>query len=212
MEEGAPPPWLINMQRYGPPPSYPNLKIPGLNAPIPQGSQFGFHPGGWGKPPVDEYGNPLYGDVFGVYDQYGGTTGRVRAAQIAPCVCMATLVTSTPLFQDLGDLPEEPWGELQEQEEEVEMEVESEEEPSEDEDEEEGGGSEGEEEEAAGEASSASLAAGLATPDTLDLRKGQKRLVDCSMAVGSEAVSDLFFSMLQRLGNPRNPQGLIQGP
>jgi len=35
MPEGAPPPWLINMQRYGPPPSYPNLKIPGLNAPIP---------------------------------------------------------------------------------------------------------------------------------------------------------------------------------
>jgi hypothetical protein len=33
----APPPWLINMQRYGPPPSYPSLKIPGLNAPIPYG-------------------------------------------------------------------------------------------------------------------------------------------------------------------------------
>jgi splicing factor 3B subunit 2 len=32
---GAPPPWLINMQRFGPPPSFPNLKIPGLNAPIP---------------------------------------------------------------------------------------------------------------------------------------------------------------------------------
>ncbi len=32
-----PPPWLLNMQRYGPPPSYPNLKIPGLNAPIPEG-------------------------------------------------------------------------------------------------------------------------------------------------------------------------------
>ena len=31
-----PPPWLIAMQRYGPPPSYPNLKIPGLNAPIPE--------------------------------------------------------------------------------------------------------------------------------------------------------------------------------
>ena len=30
-----PPPWLIAMQRYGPPPSYPNLKVPGLNAPIP---------------------------------------------------------------------------------------------------------------------------------------------------------------------------------
>jgi len=33
---GAPPPWLINMQRYGPPPSYPNMKIPGLNCPIPE--------------------------------------------------------------------------------------------------------------------------------------------------------------------------------
>jgi splicing factor 3B subunit 2 len=41
----APPPWLINMQRYGPPPSYPNLKIPGLNAPIPNGAQWGYHPG-----------------------------------------------------------------------------------------------------------------------------------------------------------------------
>jgi len=31
-----PPPWLIAMQRYGPPPSYPTLKIPGLTAPIPE--------------------------------------------------------------------------------------------------------------------------------------------------------------------------------
>merc|ERR1719269_129672 len=62
MGENEPPPWLINMQRYGPPPSYPNLKIPGLNAPIPPGAEYGYHPGGWGKPPVDEFGNPLYGD------------------------------------------------------------------------------------------------------------------------------------------------------
>ena len=62
----APPPWLINMQRFGPPPSYPLLKIPGLNAPIPEGAQWGYHPGGWGKPPVDELNRPLYGDVFGV--------------------------------------------------------------------------------------------------------------------------------------------------
>ena len=27
MAEGSPPPWLINMQRYGPPPSYPELKV-----------------------------------------------------------------------------------------------------------------------------------------------------------------------------------------
>lgn len=54
------------MQRYGPPPSYPNLKVAGLNAPIPEGCAFGYHAGGWGKPPVDEYGKPLYGDVFGL--------------------------------------------------------------------------------------------------------------------------------------------------
>ncbi|SCZ96418.1 BZ3500_MvSof-1268-A1-R1_Chr8-2g10180 [Microbotryum saponariae] len=65
----APPPWLISMQRYGPPPSYPNLRIPGLNAPIPEGAAWGFHPGGWGKPPLDEFGRPLYGDIYGVLDQ-----------------------------------------------------------------------------------------------------------------------------------------------
>lgn len=60
--ENEPPPWLLNMQRYGPPPSYPGLRIPGLNAPLPNPNcQYGFHPGGWGKPPVDAYGRPLYG-------------------------------------------------------------------------------------------------------------------------------------------------------
>lgn len=64
---GAPPPWLINQQRFGPPPSYAALKIPGLNAPPPPGGAWGFHPGGYGKPPVDEYNRPLYGgDIFGV--------------------------------------------------------------------------------------------------------------------------------------------------
>jgi len=62
----APPPWLIAMQRYGPPPSYPNMRIRGLNAPIPEGAQWGFHPGGWGRPPLDEYQRPLYGDPFGL--------------------------------------------------------------------------------------------------------------------------------------------------
>ena len=67
MPPGAPPPWLINQQRCGPPPSYPNLKIPGLNAPPPPGAQWGFHPGGYGKPPVDEFNRPLYGgDIFGI--------------------------------------------------------------------------------------------------------------------------------------------------
>lgn len=30
-----------------------------------QNCTFGYHAGGWGKPPVDEMGKPLYGDVFG---------------------------------------------------------------------------------------------------------------------------------------------------
>ncbi len=60
-----PPPWLINMQRFGPPPGYPGLKIPGLNVPIPRSAKFGYHVGGWGKPPVDMNGRPIYGDVFG---------------------------------------------------------------------------------------------------------------------------------------------------
>lgn len=59
--ENSPPPWLINMQRYGPPPSYPNLKIPGLNAPLPMGCSYGYHLNGWGKPPVDQLGRPLFG-------------------------------------------------------------------------------------------------------------------------------------------------------
>lgn len=65
-----PPPWLINMQRFGPPPGYPALKIPGLNAPIPAGASFGLQPGGWGRPPVDPMGQPIYGDVFGEGREY----------------------------------------------------------------------------------------------------------------------------------------------
>ncbi|KAL3805817.1 hypothetical protein HJC23_007778 [Cyclotella cryptica] len=64
--EFSPPPWLINMQRFGPPPSYPNIRIPGLNAPLPAGASYGYHVGGWGKPPIDAFGRPLYGgDPFG---------------------------------------------------------------------------------------------------------------------------------------------------
>lgn len=60
--DASPPPWLINMQRYGPPPSYPEMKIPGLNAPLPNDQcQYGYHAGGWGKPAVDPYNRPLYG-------------------------------------------------------------------------------------------------------------------------------------------------------
>ncbi|KAJ5189789.1 hypothetical protein N7472_008803 [Penicillium cf. griseofulvum] len=41
--------------------------VPGLNAPPPPGASWGYHPGGYGKPPVDEHNRPLFGgDIFGV--------------------------------------------------------------------------------------------------------------------------------------------------
>jgi len=61
----SPPPWLQNMQRFGPPPSYPSLKISGVNCPIPEGARWGFNEGEWGQAPLDAYGRPLYGDVYG---------------------------------------------------------------------------------------------------------------------------------------------------
>ena len=107
---GAPPPWLINQQRFGPPPSYPALRIPGLNAPPPPGGSWGFHPGGYGKPPVDEFNKPLYGgDIFGVLQPQHNN--------------------------NLGEPVEKiPWGELQEPEEESEEEESEEEEEEETED------------------------------------------------------------------------------
>ncbi|KAI0202670.1 hypothetical protein F4808DRAFT_420965 [Astrocystis sublimbata] len=112
---GAPPPWLINQQRFGPPPSYPSLRIPGLNAPIPPGAQWGFNPGCYGKPPVDDYNRPLFGgDIFGI----------MQPNQAAPHA-------GEPIERTL-------WGELQEAEEESEEEEEDDE--DEDEDDEDGTG------------------------------------------------------------------------
>lgn len=96
--DNAPPPWLINMQRYGPPPSYPNLKVPGLNAPLPSPDcLYGYHPGGWGKPPVDAYGRPLYGG--NPFDP-PGTGTKKESNEI-------TLVTN-----DGKMLQKRPWGSL----------------------------------------------------------------------------------------------------
>ncbi|KDR81359.1 hypothetical protein GALMADRAFT_113566 [Galerina marginata CBS 339.88] len=148
----APPPWLISMQRFGPPPSYPTLRIPGLNAPIPEGAQWGFHPGGWGKPPLDEYNRPLYGDVFGVLPKAGDSG------------------VGEPIDKDL-------WGEL-EPEEEEEEEDESEEE-SEEEESTEPAPADGLQTPSGLETPSgmtsvvSTVAGGLETPDFLELRKGR---------------------------------------
>ncbi|KAI0047493.1 DUF382-domain-containing protein [Auriscalpium vulgare] len=147
----APPPWLISMQRFGPPPSYPTLRIPGLNAPIPEGAQWGFHPGGWGKPPLDEYNRPLYGDVFGVLPKTNDTN------------------MGEPVDKNL-------WGEL-EPEEEDESEASEEESEEEEEEPAEPAPADGLQtpsglETPSGMASVVStVAGGLETPDFLELRK-----------------------------------------
>ncbi|SAL95959.1 hypothetical protein [Absidia glauca] len=147
----APPPWLINMQRYGPPPSYPTLKIAGLNAPIPEGAQWGYHPGGWGRPPVDEFNRPIYGDVFGVTEEHAQPQMPIE-----------------PVDRTL-------FGEL-ESDEEIE---ESESEEEEEEEEEEQAEEKQEEDETlkdglvtpSGIASVSTVASGLETPDVIELRK-----------------------------------------
>jgi splicing factor 3B subunit 2 len=108
----SPPPWLLNMQRYGPPPSYPLLKIPGLNAPLPDPAcQYGYHPNGWGKPPVDPYGRPLYGG--NPFDPPGST--RDESVQYGDLV---TSDGKTAAKADWGALPTGDMGADKEEEEE----------------------------------------------------------------------------------------------
>ena len=182
MPPGGPPPWLINMQRFGPPPSYPFMKIPGLNCPIPIGAQWGFHPGGWGKPPVDEFNRPLYGDVFGL---------------VTPAATQPSYVQNGTEKSHWGDLLVEEYAEAEEEEEEVDM----------DEDEDEQDQQQREQEDEAEDevvtsisvfeaekgaetpSGSSSVPTGLYTPDQIQLKKDSSR---------KSAMPDLDFSNEQR--------------
>ena len=59
---------------------------------FPQGASFGYHAGGWGKPPVDEAGKPLYGDVFGSQQH------------------------DVPVVAEEEEIDRTPWGELESEE------------------------------------------------------------------------------------------------
>lgn len=50
MSENSPPPWLFKMQKMGIPPSYSDMKFPGVNSEIPPGCKYGYETMGWGKP------------------------------------------------------------------------------------------------------------------------------------------------------------------
>ncbi|ESL10394.1 spliceosome-associated protein [Trypanosoma rangeli SC58] len=61
----SPPPWLYGMQAMRRlPPAYPTLKVPGLNAPIPPGAQWGNGEGQWGQPPRNENNTFLFPGVM----------------------------------------------------------------------------------------------------------------------------------------------------
>ncbi|KAF8522153.1 hypothetical protein BU17DRAFT_45090 [Hysterangium stoloniferum] len=187
----APPPWLISMQRFGPPPSYPTLRIPGLNAPIPEGAQWGFHPGGWGKPPLDEYNRPLYGDVFGVMPR--------------------------PSDQHLGEpIDKELWGELQPEEGMVAQEEEDESEEESDEEEApepvpaDGLQTPSGMETPSGLASIVStVAGGLETPDFLELRKNAGRAA--SEAVEPSGPRSLYHVVPEKQTSVRGLMGSERG-
>jgi splicing factor 3B subunit 2 len=136
MQPGFPPPWLLQQQRLGPAPSYPTLKIPGLNAPLPPGASWGFQAGQWGKPPLDEYNRPLYGgDIFGImganpgmpFQQQPGQPPQQPPQQQPQPVQAAHQPQGEPIERTL-------WGELQPPAEESEEEESEEEEEEEEED------------------------------------------------------------------------------
>ncbi|EDR06444.1 uncharacterized protein LACBIDRAFT_157663, partial [Laccaria bicolor S238N-H82] len=185
----APPPWLISMQRFGPPPSYPTLRIPGLNAPIPEGAQWGFHPGGWGKPPLDEYNRPLYGDVFGVLPKAGDTG------------------VGEPIDKEL-------WGELEPEEgTSITFEEEESEEESEEEEANEPAPFDGLQTPSGLETPSgmtsvvSTVAGGLETPDFLELRKGRS----VSEAVESSGPRSLYQVVPEKQTSVRGLMGSERG-
>lgn len=145
--ESSPPPYLVNMQRYGPPPSYPTLKIPGLNAPIPSGASFGYQAGGWGKPPVDEYGRPIYGDVFGLTRQNDDMYNDTNVDKVAK---WGEVTVVEKEDEDEGEEEEEADGEVSQVERKQKDVVTGTETPID---------------------GIASMTTGLETPDVIDLRK-----------------------------------------
>jgi splicing factor 3B subunit 2 len=148
MQPGFPPPWLLQQQRMGLPPSYPTLKIPGLNSPLPAGAVWGYQPGQWGKPPLDEFNRPLYGgDIFGIMAGQAGQPGAASSGASIPQAAHQSLTTE--------QVDHALWGELQPPAEE------SEDEEEEDSDDEEGS-----------EGDAADVPGGLQTPGGLETPGG----------------------------------------
>lgn len=59
--DNSPAPWIVNMQRFGPPPSYPHLRIPGLNTAF-MDPQYNFYLKQAAK---DEEVGKIIGSIYG---------------------------------------------------------------------------------------------------------------------------------------------------
>jgi splicing factor 3B subunit 2 len=195
MGENMPPPWLINMQRYGPPPSYPTLKIPGLSAPIPAGCQFGYHVGGWGKPPVDEYGRPLYGDVFGTVAVTDG---------VSESVDKTTRWGTIKVFESEQEDEEDEEGDEEEADEEEEAAAGG------------GRGGKGGAEDMSGVETPSTMDgistvnSGLETPDIIDLRKRGTETPDSVYGPGAGQHRELY-TIIQEKSNAGHSKGQLFG-
>ncbi len=181
----APPPYLLAQQRYGPPPSYPYLPIAGLNAPIPPGAQWGFAPGAWGRPPLDEFGRPLFGG-----DPLGDGSGLSHG------------LPDHAAYEAQVDR-EERWGELEPEESEEEEEEDEEEEEGQGQGEQEGEEMEEEEQDGAEEGQGRQQAPfdGMQTPSGLATPSGMQSVAS-TMAHGLETPQFIELRKDARVGGP----------
>lgn len=110
-----------------------------------QNCTFGYHAGGWGKPPVDEMGKPLYGDVFGTHASDFQVQNCKKSDEvyilfiIKKTVKLFTTLKKQKLKQNVfvqakaddEEVDHAPWGELEPSDEESSEEEEEEEESDE---------------------------------------------------------------------------------
>ncbi|MGH0180189.1 UNVERIFIED_CONTAM: hypothetical protein FKN15_003433 [Acipenser sinensis] len=121
----VPPPWLIAMQRYGPPPSYPSLKIPGLNSPIPETKteeeEIDRTP--WGELEASDEESSEEEEEEESDEEKPDESGFITPADRALCRCSFRLQTKT----EEEEIDRTPWGELEASDEESSEEEEEEE-------------------------------------------------------------------------------------
>ncbi|KAK1864350.1 hypothetical protein I4F81_006899 [Pyropia yezoensis] len=80
-----PPPWLRAMQQYGPPPAYPTLRLPGVNAPLPPG---GLRKGG----PTAAAAGAVEADADGAGGGGGGGDGDAAPHPPPPASSLYTVL------------------------------------------------------------------------------------------------------------------------